>query len=333
MSIKKVAFTNESELHGWVEKNVKRFFGDAIYLKGFRINTKRNKFGIPDGFVLDLENNSWTIIESELIKHGVWDHIAEQIVRFIVAIRSSDTKRKIRNQFFDEIEKRDLIKEYAKKLNLKEHRLIQNIENLIETTTPDIAIFIDDVNEDLEDMAEAVNATISIFKIQKYSVNGKIEYQSPEGNKSVFETTVEDVKDSRGNFAAALDAMGGGKPLPSVNRIKIFQLKDGDSIAMKYSKYYENDQSYWYGITPNTLRIYQENKLSHLAFVLGNEGVVKIPFSTLMEYLQTAANVTKKQDGSIDHYHVFIRGGQNPSLFTSKNKKHWNIEKHYVAFD
>ena len=71
---------------------------------------------------------------------------------------------------------------------------IQRIETIVESQTPDIAIFIDEINEDLEDMIEALNATVKVFKVQKYQANGQIEYLSPDGNKSAVETTIEEVK-------------------------------------------------------------------------------------------------------------------------------------------
>ncbi len=81
MSIEKKQFDNENELHGWVEKNIELFFGEVLYVPGnFFISTKRNKGGKPDGFILDVKNNSWTIIESELLKHGVWEHIPYEIL-------------------------------------------------------------------------------------------------------------------------------------------------------------------------------------------------------------------------------------------------------------
>jgi len=36
---------------------------------------------------------------------------------------------------------------------------MQYIDNILESNTPEIAIFINDVNEDLEDMIEALNVT------------------------------------------------------------------------------------------------------------------------------------------------------------------------------
>ena len=171
MAIKRIPFDNEMELDLWVQSNHKRFFGDVLFFKGnFLINTKRKKGSKPDGFILDLNNSSWTIIEAELLKHGVWDHIAEQIIRFIVAANNNDSQRKIRDLFFNEIEKNGLIQSLCKKLNLSESRLIQKIENILESQTPEIAIFIDDINEDLEDMVEAVRRQTKVdFSLRSVS--------------------------------------------------------------------------------------------------------------------------------------------------------------------
>ena len=220
MSIEKKQFDNENELHGWVEKNIELFFGEVLYVPGnFFISTKRNKGGKPDGFILDVKNNSWTIIESELLKHGVWEHIAEQLMRFIVASQNELTKRKIRDSFFNAIEEMNLITDYAEILGISQHRLIQRIENIIEGQMPNIAIFIDDVNEDLEDMVEALNATVQVYKIQKYLVNGEIEYLTPEGKKSSIETTIEEVTDSKAKPSEAIEILGGGKLLTNIGNM------------------------------------------------------------------------------------------------------------------
>ena len=94
-----------------------------------------------------------------MIEHGVWDHIAEQIIRFIVASKNDSTKRIIRDKFFEKIEGDSQIGTISKQLNVDNHRLMQYIDNILESNTPEIAIFINDVNEDLEDMIEALNVT------------------------------------------------------------------------------------------------------------------------------------------------------------------------------
>lgn len=315
MSIQRTQFLDENELHAWVEENISNFFGDVIYLPGnFIIKTKREKGAKPDGFILDLHNSSWTIIETELIEHGVWAHIAEQIIRFIVATNNDSTKRKIRDYFFDALENKNLLSEAAKTLGISETRIVQKIENILETTTPDLAIFIDEINEDLEDMVEALNATIRVYKIEKFSVNGKIEFYYPEGQVSTIETSIEDVKDSQGKPIEALELLGGGKFTNNVNKIKFYELDNGDKISIKYSKYYDAEPNYWYGITPKSLDKYQQQEITHLCFTVGSEGVIKLPYDALTEYIEHT-RVSMNTDGTIRHYHIHIRNNPTFELY------------------
>lgn len=330
MAIQLSKYDDESELHNWVEKNIDKFFGDVIYLKGFQISTKRNKGAIPDGFILDLNNSSWTIIENELLSHGVWDHIAEQVIRFVVASQNDATKKKIRNKFFDELESKNLLNVVSEKSKIPIYNLLKHIENIIETNAPDIAIFIDDTNEDLKDMADALNASVKIFRIQKYIVNNSVEYLSPEGKGTVFETTPEEVKESQGKPAIAIEALGGGTLVSGANRTHIFKLNSGEKVATKYSKPYE-DGGYWFGITPSVLNKYDENNVSHVLFILGSEGVVKLPIAILKDYLNQA-NTTNNADGTIRHYHIFIKDDANPFLYTSRNQNIWQLGEYYNLF-
>lgn len=319
MSISKEKYNNEAELHVWVENHIKDFFGDAIYLTGnFFINTKRNKGAKPDGFILDLKNSSWTIIESELISHGVWDHITEQIVRFIVATKNDSAKRKIRNYFFDALEKKGLIKTTAIDLGIPESRVLQIIEDILETTTPDIALFIDEVNEDLEDMIEALNATVRVFKVEKYKVNDKVEFYYPNKNKSTLETTIESVTDDQGKPIESIELLGGGKLINNINRIKIYQLNNQDIISLKYSKYYDREPNFWYGITPTSMEKYEQNNVAYIAFTVGTVGIIKLPYNLLKEYIKTA-NKSVNTDGSTRHYHIQIRDNPTWQLYTVSN--------------
>jgi len=330
LAIERKSFDSEDELHSWVEKNIGTFFGDVIYVKGFKIATRKNKGGIPDGFVLDLNNSSWTIIESELINHGVWDHIAEQIVRFIVASQNSYTKKKIRDRFFEEITNGNLIDSLSEKLQIPSFRLLQEIENITESTSPEIAIFIDDSNEDLMDMAEAMNAPIKIYRVQKYLANGSIEYLSPDSSKSYFETTVEDVKETPSKPSAVVDFLGGGKLIASINKISIFELNSGERITTKYSKYYENSGDYWYGITPTTFNRYKQHDLTHIVFILGDEGFVKLPIEILEKYLKVA-KVAKNPDGTVKLCHVIIKAMPEPLLYINKNEEAWELSDYFIS--
>jgi hypothetical protein len=331
MSIEQCQFEKEEELHQWVEQNITKFLGEGIFLDGFPISTKRKKGGIPDGFFLDLHNQSWTIIESELIHHGVWDHIAEQIMRFIVASQSSDTKRKIRNEFFNMIDKEGSVHQYSESVGVQPHRLMENIETIIEGSPPEIAIFIDEVNEDLKDMVEALKSTVKIFRVQKYKVDGKVHFLSPDQSRPNFETSSEDIKDAIGKPLAVLDSLGGGKIVDSVGQVKIFELNSGERVAVKYSKEYP-DGSFWFSIRPNILNIYRDRKVTSIIFTLGDDGLARVPLAIIDEYIKEAG-ATLWPDGSVKWYHIFIKKIPELSLFKSKNGRAWNIEQYYSTLD
>lgn len=329
MTIERKKFDSESELHSWVEKNIDTFFGDVIYVKGFKIATGKNKGGVPDGFTLDLNNSSWTIIESELINHGVWDHIAEQIVRFIVASQNSFSKRRIRDRFYEEIISKNLTEAISEKLQIPTLRLLQEIENIIEATTPEIAIFIDDSNEDLVAMAKAMNSPTKIYRVQKYFSNGSIEYLSPDCSKSYFETTIEEVTETQAKPSSVVDLLGGGRFIGNLNKTGIFELNTGERISTKYSKYYENDGYYWYAVSPSVFSKYKQFNLSHLVFILEEKGFVKLPIEILEKYLRVA-KVTKNTDGTVKHYHIIIKDAPEPLLYINKNEEMWELGNYFI---
>ena len=334
MAIKKVDYDNEKELDVWVQNNHKTFFGDVIYILGnFIIKTKRDKGSKPDGFILDLKNSTWAIVEVELLHHGVWDHIAEQIIRFIVASTNNESQKKVRDLFFNEIENRNLVKELSIKLNETESRIIQRIETIV-SQPPDIVIFIDEINEDLEDMIEALKSTVKVFQIQKFLVNGNIEYLSKGGDEQpIIETTIEEVQDTQGRQLDALDLIGGGKYLDKMGSTKFYGLENGDVVSMKYSKRYETETpGYWFGLTPIVLEKYKKYNTNSIILILGEKGVIKLPMNILEEYLKTA-NTTNNNDGTTKHYHLFVREDPNIMLFTNKSKNNWNMTDYYFSYD
>ncbi len=326
MAIQPCKFDNENELHSWVESQVKEFFGDVIYVPGtFFINTKGKKGGRPDGLVLDMANSSWTIVESELLQHGVWDHIAEQIIRFVVAAKNPETIRRVRDAFLEKIESEDQIGLMCQKIGIPRQRLVHRIEQVLETGTPDIAIFIDEINDDLRDFVAALAATARIYRVQKYNVNERIEYAASNGCHAQFERTVEEVQDNLLNDITVLDLLGGGELALNLGGVKLFDLANGERIAIRKSKYYERSDDYWFGITPLVLEKYRQNKLTHVVFVLGWDGLFKVPLATLEKYIEKAYT-PQGAGGTIKHYNIIIKGTPEPRLHVSNNITLENLE-------
>jgi len=100
MAIIQADFDNEAELQTWVEGNLSQFLPGVFAISGCRVTTVSGKHGVPDGFAFCFTQRQWYVIENDLLAHGVWPHIAEQITRFVVALQNPATRRKIRDHLF-----------------------------------------------------------------------------------------------------------------------------------------------------------------------------------------------------------------------------------------
>src|SRR3990167_2473245 len=86
----KVSFENEKEIEKVVFDNFELLFGSmAILLPKRKIQTLSGVGTIPDGIIIDFQNNRWSILEAELAQHGTWEHIAPQIAKQLTAMRNS----------------------------------------------------------------------------------------------------------------------------------------------------------------------------------------------------------------------------------------------------
>ena len=89
-------FDSEEELERVLVDNYEHIFGpSAIYLPRALIKTPGGYGTIPDGFAFDLSKKQWFIVEAELAKHDLWNHIAPQAAKQITAASKPETKRNL----------------------------------------------------------------------------------------------------------------------------------------------------------------------------------------------------------------------------------------------
>src|SRR5262249_21525964 len=162
----------------WAKSNIATFVGHCVYIDGFMLRTTTGKGCVPDGFAFALPQKEWFLVEYELLGHGVWPHIAEQITRFVVALQNPSSLREIRNKLFAYILQSNMTSTVASQLNIPTECLLQQLELFIESTTPTILILIDDTNPDLTDFAHALDSPTQIYRVRKLLVNGAVEYYS-----------------------------------------------------------------------------------------------------------------------------------------------------------
>ncbi len=303
MTITDADFDREAELQDWTFANISTFFGDCILLPGFRISTTSGKQGVPDGFAFHLVQQSWWVVECELLRHGVWPHIAEQITRFVVALRNSSTLRVIRDKLFERIIADHKQDKLAAALGTDACRLLQQLELFIETVSPSVAVFIDDTDQDLLDFCNALDISTAVYRVKKYLVNGHAEYYSPDTQTPAIVTAPQEATGEGVSFFDVIQQLGNGEVVDG--RLKCFKLNDGRIVKLQYSKFHERHQAYWYGITPTPFQQAKELGCTHCVFIMESAGFVVAPIETVEQYLATTYT-TNNADGSVRHYHLHL---------------------------
>ncbi|MDE5052475.1 HNH endonuclease [Niallia taxi] len=118
----------------------------------------------------------------------------------------------------------------------------------------------------------------------------------------------------------ALGMLGGIKRYKEFKKILIYQLNNNEKVVIKYSKLYSNGTLYWFGVTPNAIELYKTNGISHIVFILGYEGIIKLPIKILYRYIKNANITLNKENGNIKRHHINIKFESKLTLYNSKEK-------------
>lgn len=95
---------NEEELEGYVKECAKYIFGEeSLYLEKKRISSLSGITSIPDGYAITFDPPQWYVVEVELSKHDVDDHIFPQLSRFIRGINNPTERRNLTEYIYDEV--------------------------------------------------------------------------------------------------------------------------------------------------------------------------------------------------------------------------------------
>lgn len=333
MAINEESFDNEAELESWVFANLESFLGPCVLLRKFLISTTAGKGGIPDGIVFSLASKQWYVVECELLAHGVWPHIAEQVSRFVVALQNSETRRRIRNELFEHLLKSGLSSSAAASLSTTSERLLQQLELFVDGVQPSVVIFIDEASQDLEDFARALAISTSVYRVKKFNVNGRREYFSPDVRAPVLRIDSDDRDEGNGQDYEIVQYLGGGELMPESarERCKAYVIADGRIVQIRRSKYHPKDKYYWYGINPSAFVKAQEFGTTHLVFVMGTAGFVSVPMETVEKFCENT-NSTKYPDGTVRHYHIVISPEPEPVMYWSNEVPKYDLKEYWMPF-
>lgn len=177
----RVAFSNEAEIEKIVLDNFKKIFGDyALLLPKTKISTLGGAGTIPDGIVVDFEDEEWSIIEVELAGHGTWQHIAPQISKQLTATITDSAQAKIVDLCLAMIGSDGALQDSLEELGIHTINIHGKLNSIL-AKKPIVALPIDDVPADLDQWAQTLTYTVKLWKIEKYiDAEGNVLYTMPD---------------------------------------------------------------------------------------------------------------------------------------------------------
>ena len=243
----KARFQNEAELERVVIDNYEYIFGpNSFYLPKAKIKTADGGGTIPDGFAIDIDQRKWYLVEAELMHHSVWNHIAPQVIKQILASQQPMTKRILIDLSVEQYRMDQTTREKFQELNIPEINVRQVIGDILDSE-PIIGIPIDGITNDLKEWARTLK-----YKVKLWIVNKFVDFENPDN--IIFEFPEE--------FTPELDTEeeeineGPGKEYrnrENSSRIEIYDLmtaglmKAGDTLTMAYGP--RNGQKKQYSAT------------------------------------------------------------------------------------
>jgi hypothetical protein len=170
----KSPFDSEAELEQVIVENYEYLFGPtSFYLPKAKIKTADGVGTIPDGFAIDIGKRKWYLVEAELMHHSVWNHIAPQVTKQILASQQSITKRIIVDLAVEQYQADLYTKEKFEDLNIAAINVRQVVGDILETD-PVIGVPIDGVTNDLRDWARTLKYNVKLWVVSKF-----VEFNNP----------------------------------------------------------------------------------------------------------------------------------------------------------
>ena len=185
-------FNSEQELERVVQDNAEYIFGpDSIYLPKSLIRTSEGFGTIPDGFVVDLATRSWFIVEAELAAHSVWNHIAPQVAKQIIAASQPSSRRMLTEMVINRVKESVAFRDRFEELGVSEIDIRRVVSEIFEKP-PVIGIPIDSVGVDLREWALTLKVEVKLWIVRKLVEFGNADnviYDIPEEYRPVLDTS------------------------------------------------------------------------------------------------------------------------------------------------
>ncbi|MCB1315161.1 MAG: hypothetical protein KDK27_04360, partial [Leptospiraceae bacterium] len=172
-------FDNESEIEAIVFKKYEYLFGPGSFvIPRAKIKTEQGSASIPDGFIIDLETKNWYVVEVELIRHGVWTHIAPQVSKQLIASQQDLSRKLLIEVAVNLYKENESIRRIFEDEQIPDIDVRRILADIMEKP-PIIGIPIDRVTSDLRQWAESLRVQVKLWSVKKY--------QLLDGRETIYE--------------------------------------------------------------------------------------------------------------------------------------------------
>jgi len=160
-------YVSEEELEKMVIEHHRDIFGtNSLYFDPQTMKTQTGIEARNDGVILTLDQNKWYILEVELTKHRLDEHIIPQITKFSIAYEEAGTRRKIIDTLYRTIRQDP---ERTVKIRTQEiEDLHKTLSDLIDIE-PTIAIIIDQKTPELDSICKKLPFQTRTIEFRTYS--------------------------------------------------------------------------------------------------------------------------------------------------------------------
>jgi len=226
----KAPFESEAELEQVIIDNYEYLFGPtSFYLPKTKIKTADGIGTIPDGFAIDIGQKKWYIVEAELMHHSVWNHIAPQVTKEILASQQTLTKRTLIDLAVEQYQEDHYTKEKFEDLNIAAINVRQIVGDILETE-PIIGVPVDGVTNDLRDWARTLKYKVKLWVVSKFVEFNRptnIVYEFPEEFKPELDTEEESKPQTANEQIVKYD-------VDLIDLVNANLLKVGEKLTMVY---------------------------------------------------------------------------------------------------
>jgi predicted transport protein len=199
----------EKEFHPMVKAHYREIFDeDALYFDVKHTLKAPSKIGsIPDAYVISFRRGEWYVVENELSSHPVFDHIVNQLTRFLNGIKNQEARNQILDALYGGIDNDVLLRATVQK-QIESHDIHHALSKLI-AKQPRIVVIIDKKTLETEEALQNLNPTPSIVEFNTYT-----RRDAPSIRAHLFESLYAAEKPP----GKALGMVEGKRPVPEHHR-------------------------------------------------------------------------------------------------------------------